>query len=159
MNCYNHQDIPGSAACNDCGRVLCGPCSDRFSPILCEGCFTENLRNERKGLIKSLIGSGIMLIIGLFISIMDSAPGVNILLVYWFAAIPFGWQLINKILSGWVLFMGIRGWLIYPFIKFLISWFIGGFVAPFYLFVMLKRLIQINKDTLLVKEQSSAMEA
>ncbi len=43
----------------------------------------------------------------------------------------FGWQALNKIQPSMFLWMSWVGWLIYFFIKFMISAVIGVFVAPF----------------------------
>ena len=47
MNCYYHPDTAGSASCHECGRTLCNICTDRFTPIMCEGCFTTVQSTER----------------------------------------------------------------------------------------------------------------
>lgn len=45
----------------------------------------------------------------------------------------FGWQALNKITPDIFLFMPIVGWLIYFFVKLLLSVMVGFFVAPFIL--------------------------
>ncbi len=159
MNCYYHSETAGSATCHDCGRALCNVCSDRFTPIMCEGCFTTGQSTERKSITKSLTVSGIMLVVGLLFSLGSNSFGTAIISMYFFASIPFGWSLVSRIMSGWVLFMGIRGWLIYPLAKLLASWLIGGFVAPFYLSKMIKRLKEIDSDSAAVNAEASKTSA
>ncbi|WP_341357054.1 hypothetical protein [Rossellomorea sp. y25] len=159
MNCYYHHGTAGSASCHECGRTLCSSCSDRFNPILCEGCFTSSQSSERKEIVKKFTISGILLFIGMIFSIGSGSLGTAIISTYFIAAIPFGWTLISRILSGWVLFMGIRGWIIYPFAKLLASWVIGGFVAPFYLYKMIKRFKEINNDMNTVIQENADLKA
>lgn len=155
MNCYYHPDTAGSASCHECGRTLCNSCTDRFTPIMCEGCFTTVQSTERQNITKCLTLSSIMLIVGFLSSLGYNSFGIIMISTYFFASIPFGWSFISRIMNGWILFMGIRGWLIYPFVKLFASWAIGGFVAPFYLSKMIKKLKEIDRDSNAVQTESS----
>lgn len=45
MKCYYHIDREAVAACKQCERYLCKECADKYTPILCDGCYTI-LREE-----------------------------------------------------------------------------------------------------------------
>lgn len=56
----------------------------------------------------------------------------------------FGWKALNKISPSIFLTMPIFGWLIYFFIKGILSILIGVFVAPFVISKMITKAIQRN---------------
>lgn len=43
----------------------------------------------------------------------------------------FGWQALNKIQPAMFVWMPLGGWLVYFFIKFILSYLVGVFVAPY----------------------------
>ena len=70
-----------------------------------------------------------LLLITLFVNIFNGSPYVMPIAAIIF--VFFGWKALNKITPDIFLFMPIVGWLIYFFVKLLLSVLVGFFVAPF----------------------------
>ena len=51
--------------------------------------------------------------------------------VTYFLCAFFGWRALNKIQPSMFLWMSFAGWIVYFFVKFILSALIGFFVAPF----------------------------
>ena len=137
MVCHKHYDREAVAQCNDCGRALCSSCADAFDPPLCVGCATARANSIKGELVKNIIISVVLMIVGIVV-IKDP---LGILL----AGIPYGWAILNRITPSMFLWMSWVGWLIYFGIKLVLAYFIGLIALPIKLFLWITELVRINR--------------
>ena len=98
MNCYNHEDRPAVASCQVCRKNLCRECADKYSPILCDDCYSslrkqefESLKQARRKIIRTFIISVVLFVLMLFwarCSMVESLCGF---------ILPFGWSYFSEV--------------------------------------------------------------
>ena len=78
-----------------------------------------------------------------------STDNITIKMLYLFVGIPYGWRALNVITPKFSLILPVYwafiAWILYFFIKGIISGIIGFFILPFKLFKEIKRYIEINR--------------
>lgn len=47
MKCYNHEDRDAVATCQRCGKALCKECASKYTPCLCDGCYSAIQREQQ----------------------------------------------------------------------------------------------------------------
>lgn len=109
---------------------------------------SEN-ENGLKGFICSTMGKVIMIALFylLFFGIFGALAGILdevafIAFIYFALFSYFGWKALNRIQPNVFLIMPIGGWVLYFFIKGILSIFVGIFVAPFVIANKIAVLIQ-----------------
>lgn len=130
MKCYYHVEREGAGQCNQCGKILCKECMDIYKPPLCTECATSRNSANRFNLIKDIILSIAMMIIGGYMYFTIYAnDGFNLFVLLFtiliFGGIPYGWSALNKITPNIFLIMPIIGWLIYFILKLVLAFCIG----------------------------------
>ena len=79
--------------------------------------------------------------------LMLGALGTNnniLMFIVTAACVYFGWRALDNFRPNIILMMPLAGWAIYYVIKFVLSIFIGEFVAPFQIAKMITNAIQKN---------------
>ena len=137
MACYKHLDRESVAQCVDCGRNLCAECADAFHPSLYVGCATERAAAIKRELVKNIVISIVLMVIG--VVIIKNPLGILL------AGIPYGWAILNSITPSMFLWMSWVGWLIYFFIKLLLAYVIGLIALPIKLIKWFIELSIINR--------------
>ena len=150
MKCHKHYEMDAVSTCVDCSKALCPTCSEKFEFPICDNCNLARINSDRSLFIKNIAIMIIMFIIG-FISYLDSGFFAALLFGYFFAGVPWGWSVLNRITPNVFLFMPVIGWVIYFFIKFFISLMIGMFVTPFKIYGIVKGLKQATENELYTK--------
>lgn len=149
MRCYYHVDREGVGTCNRCGKVLCQECMNVYSPPLCTECAKEMNNQNRINLIKDIILSVAMMIVGGYLYFgggfaYDGFDLISFLIiVFVFGGVPYGWSALNKITPDIFLIMPIIGWIIYFAIKICLSFCIGWL---FFLIKIVQIIIGIRKN-------------
>ena len=136
MKCANHPHLDAVATCVDCGKGLCVDCAHTFDVPICNSCNTARVQGEKSVLVKNIILTAVFFAIGFYIA-RDSIMG-GIVIGYIFAGIPWGWSFLNKITPSIFLFLPLIGWVIYFFIKGILSLFIGFIALPVKIFQMVR---------------------
>lgn len=147
MKCANHPELDAVATCVDCGKGLCSDCSSAYEFPICENCNSGRVAGEKKELMKNIALTILFFIIGGYFAV-SSGGSVNIVAVivigYLFAGIPWGWSFLNKITPSIFLFLPLIGWVIYFFIKGILSFFIGFIALPIKLFQIFRDSKRLN---------------
>lgn len=151
MKCANHPTLDAVATCVDCGKGLCSDCSSAYEFPICENCNAGRVGDEKKVLTRNIALTVLFFILGFYFA--NSSAGSfqlvgGIVIGYIFAGIPWGWSFLNKITPSIFLFLPLIGWVIYFFIKGILSLFIGFIALPI-------KLFQIFRDSKRLKEISS----
>lgn len=139
MKCSKHYERDAVSQCVDCGKALCPECTEKFTVPLCDQCALNRINADKQLLVKNSIIMIVLFIIGFLWSEQESFFQ-RILLGYFFAGIPWGWSILTKITPNMFLFMSWFGWIIYFFIKLMLSMFIGMFVTPYKIYKIIKGL-------------------
>ena len=154
MKCFYHPDRDAVGQCVECSRGLCSECAGKWEPPHCDNCAGNAVSSAKFSAISRLV---ILILFGLagmvyaFWAMWTSPTAsknifgliiVGILNAYWVAAIPAGWWKLDKITSGFFLFLPVLGWLIYFVIKVILSMFVGLVALP----IECVRLIRILKN-------------
>lgn len=148
LKCYNHPNEDAIAQCSDCGKGLCQKCATKWKPPTCDDCMKNYVDNEM-----SSVNSELMIYIGLAIAgvifggIAGSAHARNFSEViflslgysFCFPVYFAGWKWLNKITDYFIFLGTIQFWIIYIFIKLLLSAFVGLVALPYRLFSIFKR--------------------
>lgn len=150
MKCHKHYEMDAVSTCVDCSKALCPTCSEKFTFPICDNCNLARINSERSLFTKNIAIMIIMFILG-FLFNLDSGFFVALLFGYFFAGVPWGWSVLNKITPNIFLFMPFIGWIIYFVIKFTISIMIGMFVTPFKIYGIVKGLKQATANELYTK--------
>lgn len=138
MKCSKHYERDAVSQCLDCGKALCPECTNKFSVPLCDHCALSRIAADRQLLVKNSIMMIVLFIIGFSLS-NGSLPG-RLLNGYFWAGIPWGWSILTKITPRMFLFMSWIGWVIYFFVKCMLSAMIGMFVTPYRIYKVVKGL-------------------
>lgn len=149
MKCYYHETRDAVAQCNRCGKLICKECAEKRDPPICPDCAkTEEAKNKRSMKITVMLSAalgleglavGVFPILSLFTQGNFSLGGflMNLLLTaliaFVMAGIPFGWRYLNKITSKMFLFLPVIGWVIYLYLKLILSVFAGIYALPKYI--------------------------
>lgn len=144
MKCYKHYDMDAISTCVDCGKALCPQCTEKFESPICDKCNLVRIQDDKKFLIKNSVIMIGLFILGFIFYIGDGNFFMALLGGYFFAGIPWGWSVLNKITPNIFLFLPIIGWIFYFFIKLFISLMIGMFVTPFKIYQIVKELKEAN---------------
>lgn len=150
MNCINHTNDSAVATCPDCCVGLCGLCSRLYADPVCSSCNQKRIDTEdfeARAIKKQAITVGVMF--GIFCLIpgcvmIEQGRSVDpmawavalmfpILGALWGATIPFGWRALSRIQPRMFLFMSFFGWMMYYYLKFVLSYFVGPVAAIRYL--------------------------
>jgi len=146
MNCYNHPEEVAVASCVDCGKGLCRTCAGLYQIPICNECNLRRVKNDEGNIIKIYLPSIVLFIIGIIIGISGyHSFGMGIFLGYIFAGVPWGWKIVTFIQPQMFLFLSIFGWVMYFFIKFAISSFVGLVVLPIGLIKLIITLVSAHK--------------
>ncbi len=154
MKCANHPELDAVATCVDCGKGLCSDCTSAYEFPICESCNAGRVAGEKKELMKNIALTVLFFFVGVYFA-SSSGGGSNvvgmIVIGYLFAGIPWGWSFLNKITPSIFLFLPLIGWVIYFFIKGILSFFIGFIALPI-------KLYQIFRDSKRLKGITSTFE-
>ena len=165
MKCYHHPDRDAVAYCSQCGRGLCGECSDRYNPILCGGCaekiagiqlneeieyYNDAVRRLRKLRIGAIVCVAFGILFGLALTSGRSYEILGliggILGGLCFAGVPSGWRDINETFSRFrfILFLPIAGWIMFYLFKLSFAIVVGWIAFPREYFA-LKKIVKQGK--------------
>jgi membrane protease YdiL (CAAX protease family) len=158
MNCFNHHELIAVGVCQDCQKGLCSACASKYSIPICSRCSRTRKESEKRKIYKELFFTfGLSMIATFFIMlnfINSRDPELQkgtlgqilmaLVLIYSFSGIVAGWKTLSGITSKVFLFLPIIGWLIYFFLKLLLSTMIGFFMLPIRTFKNTRRLNQLN---------------
>lgn len=156
MKCYYHTNQDVVATCTECGKGLCRACADKWEPILCDDCAAERIQQKRAKLKRSIVLGVLIFSVGIIIGIITAVQHgridyilEGIFMGYVLGGVPNGWISLTKVQPNMFLFLSWAGWLLYFFIKFLISIVIGLFAFP----VNLYRYWKGNKEASEMEKQ------
>ncbi len=144
MKCYYHNREDAVGNCSECGKALCRECTGRYSPVLCESCANERIEATKGAMMKNIILSIVLFIVGLIMDSMTSG-GIRVesfATAYCFAGFPWGWSALNKFTANVFLFLPIVGWLIYFCVKGFLAIIIGWIALPI---KMVKSITEIKR--------------
>ena len=163
MSCYKHQGRNVVGSCKQCGKFMCQECLDENKNGLCPDCSKEQYEQKKKNyqanvkanqsnavgeLIKIALISGVLAVIGFMIASGDGISS-GITMAWLFAGFPWGWKIINQILTGdtmtWFLVMTEKFWIIAYIIKFALAFFIGAVAWPFKLIFSIINVVKAKK--------------
>lgn len=164
MKCFNHEDRDAVATCQRCGKALCKECASKYTPCLCDTCFTaiqaekqqqaQTAEDQRRQKYKDALidtrseffktclwgvvwGAVVVLICNQGSSGLTGSD--NVLYFGWFFFVPFGWKLLTYLQSLFPVF--ILGtpffWLCWFVVKLIICMFIG---IPAFIFQLFKTI-------------------
>jgi hypothetical protein len=144
MKCANHYEKDAVSQCIDCGKGLCPDCTNKFRIPLCDQCELKRIENGKQLLLKNGLIMIVLFIVGFS---WNNQQGLFQRLVsgYYFAGIPWGWSILTSITPDMFLFLPIFGWVIYFFMKLLISVIIGAFVTPYKIYKIIKGMSDAKK--------------
>ncbi|MCF8260042.1 MAG: DUF2180 family protein [Melioribacteraceae bacterium] len=153
MKCANHPESDAVGTCVDCGKGLCSECLNQYEFPICDSCNSVRADGEKKELTKNIALTVLFFAIGFYFA--NSSAGSfqlvgGIVIGYLFAGIPWGWSFLNKITPSIFLFLPLIGWVIYFFIKGILSFFIGFIALPI-------KLFQIYRDSQRLKGVSQSV--
>jgi len=145
MNCYNHIDRPAVAACKVCGKSLCKECADKYTPFLCDECYTrlrkeefDSLKRERRKIITTFIW-GVA-----FFAVLFFGFNVDFWTSLYSFVIPFGWSYFSYVkLPEYVYYLrdGFTHILVFNVIKLIFALLAG---LPLLIYAIYK-LIKLSK--------------
>jgi hypothetical protein len=139
MNCINHPSETAVSQCQVCGKGLCVECTNKFSKPICPDCFSDSRQKQKRTVVAEII---LTLLIGLPISIIidllvndtyktpDSFWKSHFFLIYMGLGIVSGWKTLTRITPQIFLFLPVLGWVLYFFIKAVLSLFVGLVAFP-----------------------------
>lgn len=151
MKCFNHNEMDATATCQECSKGLCVNCSSRFNAMLCESC----LLNHNKSVATQMY-TGLAITIAIFLGFIYFIgstefrsgetlgfakaifPSLIFAFTYW------GWKFMTSHFPSLTMGSG-NVWIMYFFLKFIASYFIGLIVGPYQIFKMLKEINSTNK--------------
>ena len=136
MKCFYHPEEETVASCVECGKGLCKTCADMWQPARCDECAENKIAEERRELYRPL-GLGIII----FFAFMVLAAVVcaenhdfskffeGVLPGLFFACIPSGWRVVNRmnfptVIASFIVIIALYG------VKVMISMFVGLVAAP-----------------------------
>lgn len=127
----------------------------------------SNSKNGFKKFLCSSAGKAVMIIVGYLVillgfllcfHIMSSNPGENFFVFVIVAELIFaifGWRALNKITPRYFLILPIIGWIIFFFVKLLLSMLIGSFVAPFVVSKGIANIVQKSMKAQIKHEEAT----
>jgi len=99
MNCFYHPDSPSVAACIDCGKGLCQPCTAKFSIAICNDCNAKRNQKDKVTMInillKKILPSIVLFIVAfLFMHKTGSYSNIYVSIIFGYIvmSIPWGWS-------------------------------------------------------------------
>lgn len=123
--------------CSTCGRQLTIKEDESFDPPTCMKCAKEHAEKTKKEMIISIVISVVLMIVGI---VFTKNP-----LGFLLAGIPYGWAWLNKITPKIFLWLPIVGWVIYFFVKLILSYIVGMVALPVKLYQWIKEIVRVNK--------------
>ncbi len=159
MNCYKHTNKVGVATCSQgCGRVLCKRCTEKYEPPMCDICF-NNLKklqkkqiSETKSEITKKIIINILFFIPYLIILLNSEnpndlPAILLIPVIIWGFIGFNW-LLNSLLNltGFIIFDSLKGWGFKYFIGSFVVGIFGFLVIPILITLQIIQIIKLNQN-------------
>jgi hypothetical protein len=146
MNCYNHPEEVAVASCVDCGKGLCKACAGLYQLPICNECNLKRVKNDKGNLIKIYLPSIVLFIIGIIIGTSNLGDFfLGIILGYVFAGIPWGWKIVSFIQPRMFLFLSFFGWVMYFFLKLMISFVVGIIALPIGFIKLIISLVSAHK--------------
>ncbi|MEK3794751.1 hypothetical protein MKX42_23705 [Paenibacillus sp. FSL R7-0204] len=137
MECYQHHGMGAVAQCQECGKGLCGECSERFSLMLCEQCLLANNELAQRRVIISFAVSVLFAIIGVYVGVHSGASGVAGAIGYGYLglSVPWGYSFFGKFIAA-------------PYFKAVLALSLGWAIAPFSIYRNIKELqtIRVTKQ-------------
>ena len=152
MRCYNHPREEAIAQCLHCGKGLCEKCAKKWSEPICDDCQRKYINEESADLNKELIiyivlaiaGAVFGGVAGSHVAPRSSTLGLMLTYAFSFPMYCAGWKWLNYITDRFSLFATINIWIIYFFIKLVLSAMVGVFALPYRLFRIFKRKSELN---------------
>lgn len=150
MECINHPGTMAAGSCQICGKALCAPCMNRFTPPLCEPCLlSHNAAVARKLYVDLAVTAIIFIGVAALVAYnAQTNKSGGILVGLMLAGAYWGWQFLSRVPMPVVLTSGV-GFIMYVTIKLILSILVGFIVAPWQIF---KRVKEIHAITTLKKE-------
>ncbi|QQE81610.1 DUF2180 family protein [Alicyclobacillus sp. SO9] len=142
MKCSKHNDTDAVSQCIDCGRGLCTGCTNKFSIPICDQCELSRIQADRKTFVRNIVIMIVLFVVGL---LAGQGFFERILEGYFFAGIPWGWNILTRITPRMFLFMSWMGWIFYFAIKLFLAMIIGMFVTPYQIYRVISGLKQAKK--------------
>lgn len=133
MKCVTHIHREAECYCYFCNQPICGECRDYLGA--CIYCAENTTRDVNRGYLKTIILSICTSLIGIYFVlgalVLGEVEGILVALMIMVccAGVPFGWATLTKITPNIFLILPLVGWVIYFYIKFIISFLIGWIVA------------------------------
>lgn len=161
MNCYNHCDIPAAGQCMDCGKGLCVSCLSYWEMPICDTCNEKRATAERTRIIKELLITLVVGIIGVFAAqhIIAESPYSKVAstLAFFtiFAGMVSGWKALTSITPRVFLILPLFGWVIYFVLKLWLAMMISWIALPIRTFINIRRLKQMNLALSAIKARQS----
>ena len=158
MNCFYHPEIVSVASCVDCGKGLCQECAIRYKIPICNECNEIRSKNEKLIIFKQYIPSAIFFIAGLLfgLKVIEYNVFTSIIMGYMMAGVFWGWKVISFIQPKMFLFLPIFGWILYWFIKFILSMIVGIVAMPIGIArIIIKHIIVIIKGKNIEKNKQN----
>lgn len=153
LRCYNHPREEAIAQCLHCGKGLCEKCAKKWSEPICDDCQKKYINEELSDLNKELmIYIGLVIagavfggVAGSQVAPRSSTLGLMLTYAFCFPMYYAGWKWLNYITDRFSLFATINIWIIYFFIKLVLSAMVGVFALPYRLFKIFSRKIKLNE--------------
>ena len=105
MKCYFHPEEEAVATCQHCGKSLCKECASKYTPCLCDQCYSILRKREaaemRAARKPFLITLGIAAALFIIVHPLAREKGAEIL-AYLAFFIPFGWKYSNLLGLTWL---------------------------------------------------------
>lgn len=140
MNCIYHNNKQADCFCDNCRQPICRTCFNSLGGY-CVRCQKQLNSEIIKRDIITLVLFVIFGIWGVVIALDSADMSVieRIVMVICVSAIPLGWRGLNKITPNIFLILPLVGWLIYYFVKAVLSVLIGWIL-------FIPQVIKIIKD-------------
>lgn len=171
MKCFNHEDREAVASCQKCGKGLCKECASKYTPCLCEECYTAlqqqaarqtqaaaddrkrkyvaSLTNIRGEFFKTCL-YGVLLIGVIYVLSLIGHSNMNEFVKnlkvagFYVFCIPFGWRLIGAFKGNLPLaFLNNSGAIIgFYGIQIILSFLLG---IPAFIYMFVKMILAQRK--------------
>lgn len=153
MKCYNHPDQEAIAQCIDCGKGLCQECATRWDPPICDSCQNRRGNAELASLNREVMLYAGLSIVGIVFgfvmasSMKELGAGVIVLIFTYGITFPMyaaGWKWLNHLTDRFTLLATPMVWIIYLFVKLMLSAVVGMIALPYRLYSIFKRKSEIH---------------
>lgn len=173
MRCHKHPNSDAVGTCLDCWVWLCQECVQAFSIPVCQKCNLVRFSNEKDTINSTFLKNTIIWIfVGLYLythaasqqlASLNGNGNNGILLfaiinAYFGFFVAYGWTFINSMSNPNTITVRVNEWFIALLIrkafKIVFAVLIGGFVGPYQVWKMKKRLGTIDETVNFIKSNA-----